>query len=217
VARAISGQTKANLPVHFGGHPAEMRLLLDLARQHGLAVVEDAAHALPARYEGRAIGTLGDFTAFSFYATKNLTTAEGGMLTGSPERIAEARVLSLHGMSRDAWQRYSAEGAWKILAECSAQSAHRGATIRRTRCDMARWCFAVSSSLSSCRNGFNSSSSWSLRWRSGRSGPKPVNAAFGDREVYPALWADSQRHKVIGVEGSPNKRRIGCVPGRNRK
>ncbi len=89
-----------------------MHPLLDLAREHDLSVVEDAAHALPAAYHGQRIGTLGDFTAFSFYATKNLTTAEGGMLTGSPERIAEARVLSLHGMSRDAWQRYSAEGSW---------------------------------------------------------------------------------------------------------
>ncbi len=111
-AERITSRTRAILPVHYGGHPAEMRPLLALAQTHRLAVIEDAAHALPARYEGQAVGTLGDFTAFSFYATKNLTTAEGGMLTGSPERLARARILSLHGMSRDAWKRYSAEGSW---------------------------------------------------------------------------------------------------------
>lgn len=112
VAAKITPRTKAIMPVHFAGHPAEMRPLLDLAQQHQLAVIEDAAHALPAKYEGQLIGTLGDFTAFSFYATKNLTTAEGGMLTGAPERIAEARLWSLHGMNRDAWKRYSSEGSW---------------------------------------------------------------------------------------------------------
>jgi dTDP-4-amino-4,6-dideoxygalactose transaminase len=112
VAAKLTPRTKAIMPVHFAGHPAEMRPLLALAAQHRLAVIEDAAHALPAKYEGQMIGTLGDFTAFSFYATKNLTTAEGGMLTGAPERIAEARLWSLHGMNRDAWKRYSSEGSW---------------------------------------------------------------------------------------------------------
>ncbi|RMF48818.1 MAG: DegT/DnrJ/EryC1/StrS aminotransferase family protein [Chloroflexota bacterium] len=112
VAQKITARTKAIMPVHFAGHPAEMRPLLDLAAQHRLFVIEDAAHALPAKYEGQMIGTLSDFTAFSFYATKNLTTAEGGMLTGAPERIAEARLWSLHGMNRDAWKRYSSEGSW---------------------------------------------------------------------------------------------------------
>ncbi len=108
----ITPRTRAILAVHYGGHPAEMRPLLAQARKHGLAVIEDAAHALPAKYEGQSVGTLADFTSFSFYATKNLTTAEGGMLTGSPERLARARILSLHGMSRDAWKRYSVEGSW---------------------------------------------------------------------------------------------------------
>lgn len=112
VAEKITPRTKAIMPVHFAGHPAEMAALLALAEQHQLFVIEDAAHALPATYAGRMIGTLGDFTAFSFYATKNLTTAEGGMLTGTPQRIAEARLWSLHGMNRDAWKRYSAEGSW---------------------------------------------------------------------------------------------------------
>lgn len=112
VAEAITPRTKAIMPVHYAGHPAEMAPLLALAREHDLYVIEDAAHALPAYYEGHPIGSLGDLTAFSFYATKNLTTAEGGMLTGAPELIERARVLSLHGMSRDAWNRYGQGGAW---------------------------------------------------------------------------------------------------------
>jgi dTDP-4-amino-4,6-dideoxygalactose transaminase len=112
VVEAVSPRTRAIMPVHYAGHPAEMAALMEIAHQHGLHVIEDAAHALPAQYAGRPIGTIGDFTAFSFYATKNLTTAEGGMLTGSPASIERARVLSLHGMSRDAWKRYNAEGTW---------------------------------------------------------------------------------------------------------
>lgn len=112
VSEKITPHTKAILPVHFGGHPAEMAPLVELAKQHNLYTIEDAAHALPARYAEKMIGTIGDFTAFSFYATKNMTTAEGGMLTGSPARIAEARLWSLHGMNRDAWKRYSSEGSW---------------------------------------------------------------------------------------------------------
>lgn len=112
VAAAITPRTKAIMPVHYAGHPADMGPLLDLARTHGLYIIEDAAHALPARYRGQRIGTIGDLTAFSFYATKNLTTAEGGMLVGKPEHIERARILGLHGMSRDAWKRYTAEGSW---------------------------------------------------------------------------------------------------------
>jgi dTDP-4-amino-4,6-dideoxygalactose transaminase len=112
VARAVTPQTKAIMPVHLYGHPCEMDTLLDIVRKHNLFVVEDAAHALPACYKGRMVGTMGTFTAFSFYATKNLTTAEGGMLTGAPDLIEKARPWSLHGISRDAYKRYSAEGSW---------------------------------------------------------------------------------------------------------
>ncbi|MBC7185753.1 MAG: DegT/DnrJ/EryC1/StrS aminotransferase family protein [Calditrichaeota bacterium] len=112
VAEGITPRTRAIMPVHYAGHPADMDPLLELARQRGLYVIEDAAHALPASYRGQRIGTIGDLTAFSFYATKNLTTAEGGMLTGAPELIERARILSLHGMSRDAWKRYDANGSW---------------------------------------------------------------------------------------------------------
>lgn len=112
VARAIGPKTKGILPVHLYGHPCDMDPLLDLARRHGLFVLEDAAHAFPARYKGRRIGTIGTATVLSFYATKNITTAEGGMLLGDESLIANARMWSLHGMSRDAYKRYSAEDSW---------------------------------------------------------------------------------------------------------
>jgi dTDP-4-amino-4,6-dideoxygalactose transaminase len=120
VARAVTRRTRGIMPVHLYGHPCAMDALYDIAAQHNLFVLEDAAHALPARYKGRMIGALTsnlqppvpNLTAFSFYATKNLTTAEGGMLTGDVETIERARVWSLHGMSRDAYKRYTAEGSW---------------------------------------------------------------------------------------------------------
>jgi len=112
VAAAITPRTRAIMPVHYAGHPVNLNPLLELAHRHGLYLIEDAAHALPASYEGRRIVTIGDLTAFSFYATKNLTTAEGGMLTGAPDLIERARVLSLHGMNHDAWKRYDANGSW---------------------------------------------------------------------------------------------------------
>jgi dTDP-4-amino-4,6-dideoxygalactose transaminase len=112
--RALTGRTRAVMPVHIAGLPCDMDPILALARGRGLAVVEDAAHALPASYKGRRVGTIGDATAFSFYATKNLTTGEGGALTlADPARMDEARILALHGISRDAWKRYSAAGTWR--------------------------------------------------------------------------------------------------------
>lgn len=110
--RAITPRTKAILPVHFAGHPAEMDPLESLAERHRLHIVEDAAHALPASYRGRMIGSGKHPVAFSFYATKNLTTGEGGMLTGNQDFLDRARMFSLHGMSRDAWKRYDKGGSW---------------------------------------------------------------------------------------------------------
>jgi len=112
VAEAVTPRTRAILPVHYGGHPCEMDALRDIAGRHDLQVIEDAAHALPARYQGRLIGATANPVAFSFYATKNLTTGEGGMLTGPPELIEQAQVVSLHGMNRDAWKRYDQGGSW---------------------------------------------------------------------------------------------------------
>lgn len=105
-------KVRAILPVHLYGHPCEMDSIMQLAKKYDLRIIEDAAHALPARFNGQVIGTIGDLTAFSFYSTKNITTAEGGMLTGKSELIEEARLWSLHGMDRDAWKRYSSEGSW---------------------------------------------------------------------------------------------------------
>jgi dTDP-4-amino-4,6-dideoxygalactose transaminase len=113
------GRVKAILPVHLYGHPAEMDRIYDIARRHRLAVIEDAAHSLPARYRGRMIGAPAagfaqpNLVAFSFYATKNLTTGEGGMLTGPEELIESSRIWSLHGMTRDAYKRYTSEGSWR--------------------------------------------------------------------------------------------------------
>jgi len=112
VAAAITPRTRAVLPVHYAGHPADLDPIAELATTHRLSVIEDAAHALPARYRNRPIGAGGNPAAFSFYATKNLTTAEGGMLTGDAEFLERARVVSLHGMSRDAWKRYDRGGSW---------------------------------------------------------------------------------------------------------
>ena len=112
VEAAITPRTKAILAVHYAGHPVDLDPIQDIARSHGATVIEDAAHALPASYKGRMIGSGDNPVAFSFYATKNLTTGEGGMLTGSPELIARARTLGLHGMSRDAWKRYGQGGSW---------------------------------------------------------------------------------------------------------
>ncbi len=115
----ITAKTKAILPVHFGGQACDMAILLEVARRHGLPVVEDAAHAIPTRVGGRLVGSLGDVTCFSFYATKNVTTGEGGMITTDRDDIADrVRLMHLHGMSRDAWKRYTESGSWsyEILA-----------------------------------------------------------------------------------------------------
>ena len=90
-----------------------MDAILALTRPRQIAVVEDAAHAFPAFYRGQMIGTIGDLTAFSFYATKTLATGDGGMLTtNNPEYAQRCALMALHGMSRDAWKRYTAEGSW---------------------------------------------------------------------------------------------------------
>ena len=106
----ISHRTKAILPVHLFGRACEMETILEVARKHQLAVIEDAAHAIETEIKGKKVGTLGDLTAFSFYATKNITTGEGGMLTTNRDDLAEKiRVLSLHGITTDAWERHGGE------------------------------------------------------------------------------------------------------------
>lgn len=112
VEQAITPSTRAIIAVHYAGHPAEMDALRSIAEAHRLELIEDAAHAIGAKYRGQLIGAGNNPAAFSFYATKNLTTGEGGMLTGPPDLLERARVLSLHGMNREAWSRYAAGGKW---------------------------------------------------------------------------------------------------------
>jgi dTDP-4-amino-4,6-dideoxygalactose transaminase len=114
VERVMTRRTKAIVPVHIAGLPCHMDALCSIARKRRLRVVEDAAHALGAALGGRPIGRIGDVTCFSFYATKNLTTGEGGMITTDDAELAEhIRRLSLHGLSRDAWKRYTRSGSWR--------------------------------------------------------------------------------------------------------
>lgn len=111
--RKVTHCTKAVIPVHFAGMPCDMTEILELSNHYKLHIVEDAAHALPSRYKGKLIGTIGELSAFSFYATKTLTTGEGGMITTENEQYAKRlQVMRLHGIARDAWNRYSAKGAW---------------------------------------------------------------------------------------------------------
>jgi dTDP-4-amino-4,6-dideoxygalactose transaminase len=117
--QAITPHTRAVIAVHFAGHPCDMDEICAVAARHGLPVIEDAAHAVEAEYRERPTGSLGAAAAFSFYATKNITSGEGGMLTTGDDALAEqASILALHGISRDAWKRYGDEGYrhWDIVA-----------------------------------------------------------------------------------------------------
>ena len=110
VAQAITPRTRAILPVHFGGLPCDLEGLGELACSHGLALVEDAAHGVGARYRGKPIGGYGNLAAFSFYPNKNMTTIEGGMVTTDDDRLAEEmRLLRLQGLSSDAWRRFGSK------------------------------------------------------------------------------------------------------------
>ena len=113
IRKKITPRTKAIIPVHIAGHPCELDEIMELAREHNLFVLEDAAHAVYTQYKGKLIGSTGNATAFSFYATKNLATGEGGMVTTDDDTLAEKiRIMSSHGMSRNAWNRYTATGSW---------------------------------------------------------------------------------------------------------
>ena len=111
VEAAITPRTRALMPVHFAGRACDMDALMDIAARHSLLVIEDCAHAIETTYRGRPAGTLGDFGCFSFYATKNLTTGEGGMvLAKDVGRIERIKRLALHGLSKDAWRRFGDRG-----------------------------------------------------------------------------------------------------------
>jgi dTDP-4-amino-4,6-dideoxygalactose transaminase len=114
IERAITPRTRAVIPVHYSGYACDMDAILQLAERYNLTVIEDAAHAFPCSYKGRMIGTIGHLTCFSFYATKTITTGEGGMITTANAEFADRlRILALHGISRDAWNRYTAQGNWR--------------------------------------------------------------------------------------------------------
>jgi dTDP-4-amino-4,6-dideoxygalactose transaminase len=111
VEARITPRTRAIIPVHFAGRPCDMEALCDIAARHDLSIIEDCAHAIETEYKGQKVGTFGNFGCFSFYVTKNVVTGEGGMvLTRSEEDAARIKVLALHGMSKDAWRRFSDEG-----------------------------------------------------------------------------------------------------------
>jgi dTDP-4-amino-4,6-dideoxygalactose transaminase len=162
---AISERTRAILPVHVGGLPADLDPIYAIAEKHGLAVVEDAAHALPTRYKGRLIGSapvspetgkpydVRWFVCFSFYATKAVTTGEGGMIVTDDIEFADhCRVMRLHGISKDAWKRYTAAGSWyyeiaapgykynmtDIAAAMGRVQLRRAAEMRDRRAEIAK-------------------------------------------------------------------------------
>ena len=111
VENRITSRTRAILPVHFAGRSCDMNALTAIADRYGLKLIEDCAHAIETKYHGRAAGTFGDFGCFSFYATKNVTTGEGGMiLTRNEVDLGRIKMLALHGMTKDAWKRFSDEG-----------------------------------------------------------------------------------------------------------
>ncbi len=113
IKEAITPKTKAIIPVHYAGQPCDMKAIMEIAEDNDLFVIEDAAHAIGTKYENKKIGTFGTTTCFSFYATKNMTTGEGGAITTNDDKQAEKlRILRLHGISKDAWKRYSEKGSW---------------------------------------------------------------------------------------------------------
>lgn len=118
IEKKITPKTRAIIPVHIAGRPCKMDEIMRIAKKYNLIVIEDAAHAFGAEYKGKKIGSIGDLTAFSFYVTKNLITGEGGMVTTNNKEWADLiKVYSLHGMSKDAWKRYSDEGFKHYLVE----------------------------------------------------------------------------------------------------
>ena len=113
IENLITSKTKAIIPVHYGGNPCDMDSILEIGKKYNIKIIEDAAHAVPATYKGKKIGTIGDITCFSFYATKTLTTGEGGMATTENEDFAKKISLQrLHGIRGDTWKRYDSDSSW---------------------------------------------------------------------------------------------------------
>jgi dTDP-4-amino-4,6-dideoxygalactose transaminase len=201
----ITSRTKAIIPVHLAGQACDMDPILQLAKRYGLYVIEDAAHSFPATYKGRTIGTVGDVTSFSFYATKTITTGEGGMITTDREDLAERiRQMSLHGLSKSAWNRYGSEGNWHyevlefgfkynmtdIAAALGVCQLRRAEQFRARRSEIAATYSRAFSDLDGCtvpREGTDSRHAWHLyillmdpRRRGGR---ESVVSALGRRGI----------------------------------
>ena len=151
-ARRITPKTRAIIAVHIAGEPCDLQALSELAERHSLHLIEDAAHALPASYAGRRIGSISESTAFSFYATKTITTGEGGMLTTNNEEYARrASTMRLHGISGDAWKRYTNHGSWyyevvdagfksnmpDLLAALGLAQLKKAEAFHQRRCEIA--------------------------------------------------------------------------------
>jgi len=162
VERRITPRTRVIMPVHFAGQACRIREIMAIACAHGIDVVEDAAHSFGARVDGTRIGTFGRATAFSFYATKNLTTAEGGAITTEDGELARRlRLLGYHGMSRDSWSRYTDKGSWYYEVElpgykCNLSDLHAAlgltqlAKIDRLLEERRRVAGALSAALADC-------------------------------------------------------------------
>jgi dTDP-4-amino-4,6-dideoxygalactose transaminase len=120
IEQAVTPRTRAIIPVHFAGRPCAMDRIMAIAERHGLKVIEDCAHAIESEIAGRKVGTFGAFACFSFYVTKNVATGEGGMVVARDhEDIGRVKNLALHGMSRDAWRRFSDSGyKHYLVTEC---------------------------------------------------------------------------------------------------
>jgi perosamine synthetase len=113
IEEKINKNTKAVIAVHYGGNVADIKSLKELCKKHKLTLIEDAAHAFSSKYYGKYIGNHGDFVCFSFYATKNITTGEGGVLIAkNSDYVEKARRLSWHGIDRNSWDRYIYPGNW---------------------------------------------------------------------------------------------------------
>lgn len=120
IKEAITPKTKAIIPVHYAGQPCDMDEIIDIAKDNNLLIIEDAAHALGASYKNKKIGSISNASCFSFYANKNITTGEGGMITTNNSDLAQKlRVLRLHGIDSDAWKRYMPESNWRYDATCA--------------------------------------------------------------------------------------------------